>query len=521
MPYHIGEKGTSGCAGFPVVKDSDGKVMGCHKTEADAKKQLAALYANEPSADKSVLESDNVSDQAKDKSMTVDMTNTYASIIKQEKMEDGSLLVYGKATDDALDIDQQICDAAWLNKAMPEWFKTGGNIREQHSSIAAGVAKELDSKDDGHYITAHIVDPVSVKKIEAGVLKGFSIGIRSPRIIRDNKAANGRIIDGTIVEISVVDRPANPNAKLMLAKSDGTEMIEVEQELIEQELPATEETIKTDETPAVEVTPEAEVAADVQAGEDVVPVIEETVDAEVVAENVAADADAEKMTVIFDKAKSISVDVTKFDKGMYEAARNALAGLIAVEAKEMGEGSDERYSLSMLISAVHNLMCWYEGEEAEGEVADADVEMAMEAGKSTTTILPRIDVDGNDVADDGTEEDSVVETEKSVITDEAINAILEKAVKSAKDAVSEEINVYKETINTLESKLATALTKAVAGGPKRAATKASKDNSVNEFVMRAIEMRNKAASATDRVLAQGYRELAEDFETKAKAITNN
>ena len=30
---------------------------------------------------------------------------------------------------------------------------------------------------------------------------------------------NGRIIDGTIVEVSLVDRPANPNAKLMLAKS--------------------------------------------------------------------------------------------------------------------------------------------------------------------------------------------------------------------------------------------------------------------------------------------------------------
>jgi len=59
------------------------------------------------------------------------------------------------------------------------------------------------------------------------VLKGFSIGIRAPRIVRDTKAANGRIIDGQIVEISLVDRPANPNAKLMLAKSvDGeTELV--------------------------------------------------------------------------------------------------------------------------------------------------------------------------------------------------------------------------------------------------------------------------------------------------------
>lgn len=50
MPYHIGEKGSHGCSGFPVVKDSDGKVMGCHPTEKDAKNQLAALYVNEPKA---------------------------------------------------------------------------------------------------------------------------------------------------------------------------------------------------------------------------------------------------------------------------------------------------------------------------------------------------------------------------------------------------------------------------------------------------------------------------------------
>ena len=47
MPYHIGIKGSHGCKGFPVVKDSDGKVMGCHETEAKAKAQLSALYINE------------------------------------------------------------------------------------------------------------------------------------------------------------------------------------------------------------------------------------------------------------------------------------------------------------------------------------------------------------------------------------------------------------------------------------------------------------------------------------------
>ena len=160
-----------------------------------------------------------------------DLTTSYFSIEKSDKQPDGTLMVYGKATDDSVDIDQQICDAAWLDRAMPAWFKSGGNIREQHSSIAAGVAKEYEPKADGHYIMAHIVDPVSVKKVDAGVLRGFSIGIKSPRVVRDTKAANGRIIDGQIVEVSLVDRPANPNCQLVLAKSvDGeSSLVQVEE----------------------------------------------------------------------------------------------------------------------------------------------------------------------------------------------------------------------------------------------------------------------------------------------------
>ena len=76
--------------------------------------------------------------------MSKDFTTSYAEIIKQEKQDDGTLLVYGKATDDSVDIDLQICDAAWLNKAMPEWFKTGGNIREQSARLAQYVIRSLE-----------------------------------------------------------------------------------------------------------------------------------------------------------------------------------------------------------------------------------------------------------------------------------------------------------------------------------------------------------------------------------------
>ena len=149
------------------------------------------------------------------------LTSAYAAITKSEKQADGSLLVTGVATDATLDIDEQICDPAWLKQAMPDWFKWG-NVREQHSSIAAGTAIEYSEKDAQHVIVARIVDPSSVKKVEAGVLKGFSIGIRNPRIAADKDASGGRIVDGQIVEVSLVDRPANPACTLALAKSAST-----------------------------------------------------------------------------------------------------------------------------------------------------------------------------------------------------------------------------------------------------------------------------------------------------------
>lgn len=44
MPYKIQRSGSQFC----VVKETDGKKMGCHPSKAQAEKQMAALYANEP-----------------------------------------------------------------------------------------------------------------------------------------------------------------------------------------------------------------------------------------------------------------------------------------------------------------------------------------------------------------------------------------------------------------------------------------------------------------------------------------
>jgi len=46
MPYHVGEKGSYGCSGYPAV-DAEGTVMGCHETAEEAANQIYAINVSE------------------------------------------------------------------------------------------------------------------------------------------------------------------------------------------------------------------------------------------------------------------------------------------------------------------------------------------------------------------------------------------------------------------------------------------------------------------------------------------
>ena len=291
------------------------------------------------------------------------------------------MCIRDRATDDSLDIDQQICDDTWLSSAMPEWFKSGGNIREQHSSIAAGVAKEYESKPDGHYISVLVVDPVSVKKVESGVLKGFSIGIKSPRVVRDQKAANGRIIDGQIVEVSLVDRPANPNAKLMLAKAvDGeTSLVKVEEYTEKADKPDYANMLPGGEkSEPADADLYAKVKAEAKQKFDVYP--SAVANAWVVNEykkrggKYKAKSDkslsGNESKMLAEVIKELHADSAKFDQASYDAARRGLAQLIISEASEIGEmDSDERDDIDTLLAALKHLFNFRDGEIDEDQEA--------------------------------------------------------------------------------------------------------------------------------------------------------
>ena len=156
--------------------------------------------------------------------MSKDIIRVGLGDLTYKKSDDGTLFVYGKATGPDLDLDQQICDPEWLKTAMPQWMATGANVREMHESIAAGVGIELAASGDDWFLKSEVVDSNTAKKVERGVLKGYSIGIKNARVVTDESAPNGRIVAGQIVEVSLVDRPANPTATVEIAKRVGNKL---------------------------------------------------------------------------------------------------------------------------------------------------------------------------------------------------------------------------------------------------------------------------------------------------------
>lgn len=150
-------------------------------------------------------------------------------IEKTETTPDGDIMVYGKASDGSVDSDQQIVDPKWMAKAVREWLTSGPNLRVQHNPqrdpAGIGLTAETDSLG-ATWVKGLVIEPTARRLVSKGALRAYSVGIARPTIERDvtGKAKGGIITDGTLVEISLVDRPANKSCGIQLVKSasDGT-----------------------------------------------------------------------------------------------------------------------------------------------------------------------------------------------------------------------------------------------------------------------------------------------------------
>ena len=392
------------------------------------------------------------------------ITHVYAGdITKTETTADGDLLVYGKATGPDLDLDEQRCDPAWLKSAMPGWAQWG-NIREQHSAIAAGVGVETAQDGDDWYVKSLVVDAGSIQKVKKGVLKGYSIGIKGARIVKDATAPGGRIVGGDIVEISLVDRPCNPTATMSIAKSAGGGAfapVDVAGELVMDMAKA----VVVDKAPGV-------------GGVKAAPVF----DRDAAVADVARILARELTGPVLVKAAA-GYDETADIAGAKDII-SRLAALIQSEAGGLAAGRmEEACDIGILLDATR-AMCWFLEREEQQDGGDDDGEvvyvgLAADADQTDGTYSNKSAIvgSGQDI-----EPDSVT---------------LVKA-----------LDVSKERIKALEADLAKAKAQPLAGGPAITRVITAATVQASKPAADAAYYRRMAEAVPDSQARTGYLQLA-------------
>jgi len=136
----------------------------------------------------------------------------YAPIAKVDREE---RMVYGYASTEAVDSQGEVVRKEALAAALPDYMRFA-NVREMHQPSAVGVAEEASVDEKGLWIRVKVVDDEAWNKVQARVYKGFSIG----GVVTRRDASDPRIITGlSLAEISLVDRPANPETLFALYKA--------------------------------------------------------------------------------------------------------------------------------------------------------------------------------------------------------------------------------------------------------------------------------------------------------------
>ncbi len=403
-------------------------------------------------------------------------TYAFAPITKREKdPETGYLTVYGKMTGPQLDLDMQRCDPTWLATAVPDWFSSGGNVRLMHQARAVGKGLELEQQGDDWYLKSLIVDRDAIELCEQDILTGYSIGIKRPHIA--NKSADtpgGWIRGGLIVETSLADRPCLPDAKFMLAKMAGDELV-----------PTAEWAKKPHAPESEQVTAAKQVLADLAA-----------------------------LTADVTKADDETSDITGAGQAI-----GIIARLIQSEAEGLAAGRmSEYYDIQLLLEALSALRWFRENEQIEQDESEEDDDM-----DSLISLGVNPDLIKAALADTASDDDRTAlraDTLKALGLDGLADTIAAAVTDTVTKQLTPDIDAAKaaaaDTAKTVDARLAKVEAMAAPGGPIRARTgeQISKATAADNARSKAAHYR-QLASQVDRVTSEGYLALAAQLEASA------
>lgn len=130
------------------------------------------------------------------------------------KIDEDKRQVFGYCSTEKRDQQGEITRLDAMRAALPDYLRWS-NVREMHQPSAVGTAIEANIDDKGCWFGAQVVDDRAWNKVRSGVYKGFSIG---GRVLSRDDADKTIITALELTEVSLVDRPANPEAVFQIVK---------------------------------------------------------------------------------------------------------------------------------------------------------------------------------------------------------------------------------------------------------------------------------------------------------------
>ena len=150
------------------------------------------------------------------------------------KIDSVNQLVYLTCTSETKDIQNQICDYDGAKPEFQKWSeefnkvtfgKSYGNIRLQHRADSPiGKVNDPIEYDDANKkinLCVKVVDPNAWSLVEQGVLTGASIGGKYKQKWYDSQSNCTRYVPD-VHEVSLVDKPCNPDCRFSVIKADGS-----------------------------------------------------------------------------------------------------------------------------------------------------------------------------------------------------------------------------------------------------------------------------------------------------------
>lgn len=282
-----------------------------------------------------------------------------SAIFGEGSIDHENKTVRGIFTDDNVDEHGHMIDRAAMEKAVGE-YRQWGNVRDMHGK-PVGIAESI-GEETWNTVVAKIFDDEVWKMIVNRVYKGFSIGamvtggkmVKVSEITEEKFAGVSSAVRGaikragevfvitelTLVEVSVVDRPANPRA--MFAKSiDGTEVMAlpsvtkragvdaiksmiigiededsvgevdpVEEKAMEESMEDVQDEVVAADAEAVDTEAEVEVVAEVEVEDEVVVEVEKSMDADEPTADEEEDEIDEVVEPVVAEAEEVTEEVT-------------------------------------------------------------------------------------------------------------------------------------------------------------------------------------------------------------------